>query len=234
MTHRDPDDFEPRKPVWCSDCDALVFPRRADHGIGPWECHGRGWHHDWVMACPDCDGTDLCEPPVDEGHDPMLPSGGAADPILRQALADYADAAQPAPQQGGEDDYTKMPPALTPEGRVWSGRFYSRFIAMGHDNNTAVVNANHAADVVLYHLATPAPAAPAAAPEVSEAATAAINALMAIGSLVQNDRGTWKIRQHGQDMAALVAEINRAVPIARAALSASAAGATTKRETGEG
>lgn len=61
-------------------------------------------------------------------------------------------------------------------------------------------------------------AAQAEVERIRATATDAINALMAVGSLIQNDHGTWKLRKHDQDMLALVVEVNRTVPIARATL----------------
>jgi len=60
--HRDDDDRERAEPAWCPVCNAMVQPRRIDFGIGPWEMGSqRGWHHDYAIACPDCESTKLDE-----------------------------------------------------------------------------------------------------------------------------------------------------------------------------
>lgn len=40
-------------PAWCPECQAMVQPTRQDHGIDV--------HHEWVIACPDCECTKLEE-----------------------------------------------------------------------------------------------------------------------------------------------------------------------------
>ncbi len=66
---RDHDAYEDAKPdpAWCPTCNAVVQPKHIDMGIGPWEMGSqRGWHHDWCVACPDCECTKLTEPPIEE------------------------------------------------------------------------------------------------------------------------------------------------------------------------
>ncbi len=56
------DEPEPLDPAWCPECEAMVQPKLIDFGIGPWEQGSRtGWHHDWAVACPDCECTKLEE-----------------------------------------------------------------------------------------------------------------------------------------------------------------------------
>lgn len=59
-----PREREAPESAWCPDCKATVRPKWIDFGIGPWECHGRGWHHDYAYACPDCESRKL------EEHEP--------------------------------------------------------------------------------------------------------------------------------------------------------------------
>jgi len=42
---------------YCPNCNKVVTVKTVDEGIGPYEYWGyKGWHHDYVDVCTECDG----------------------------------------------------------------------------------------------------------------------------------------------------------------------------------
>lgn len=88
---RDPDsdDNVPLPPAWCPECNALVKPKHIDMGIGPWEMGSqRGWHHDWIIGCPDCECVKLVDPPGEDDEPTECRRCGEIEPCSGPGLCE--------------------------------------------------------------------------------------------------------------------------------------------------